>query len=446
MSDRPESWCVIGGGMLGLATAARLADAGKSVTVLEAAPTTGGLAAAWQVGDVTWDMFYHVILGHDARTLALLDDIGLGDAVAWEKSATGFYAKGRLAPLNNALDYLRLPGLGLIAKFRLAYTLVMAARIADGKPLEKIAVKDWLIRWSGRSAYEQLWHPLLRAKLGDNAGIASAAFIWATMRRLYLARKGGAKTEELGFVDGGYHRILGALAARLNEKGVTVLTGQPVSSVSKLGDGFQVVTPDGPLVFDKVVSTLPAARNGAICEALNAETRERLDSVVYQGVICASVVLNRPLAGYYLTYLTDMDLPLTGIVEMSSLTGTKRFGGKTLVYLPRYGAQDDPYWNRDDAEIEAEFISALKQVYPDVSDDDIVAVRVARVRHVMAVPTLDYSNSAPPVETNVDGFYIVSSAQITDGTLNVDATLGVIDQALPILLSPPNVTSVESAA
>ena len=41
--------------MLGLTLALRLRDQGKDVTVLERADAIGGLAAAWQVGEITWD-------------------------------------------------------------------------------------------------------------------------------------------------------------------------------------------------------------------------------------------------------------------------------------------------------------------------------------------------------------------------------------------------------
>ena len=44
-----KRWGVIGGGMLGLTLAHRLAQGGHEVTVLEGAPELGGLASAWQV-------------------------------------------------------------------------------------------------------------------------------------------------------------------------------------------------------------------------------------------------------------------------------------------------------------------------------------------------------------------------------------------------------------
>ena len=443
--QQEETWCVAGGGVLGQALALRLAEHGKQVTLLEAAPSTGGLAAARTVGGITWDRFYHVILPGDRRLLSLLEDLGLAGEVEWQRARTGFYAGGVLAPLDGAIDYLRLPTLGPVAKARIAFTLAMAARIRDGRPLEHIRVKDWLIRWSGRQAFDRLWRPLLRAKLGTNDDIASAAFIWATIRRLYLARSAGAKTETLGFVPGGYQRVLAALAHRLKATGVKVETGCPVSRIVRQGGGLRVETPDGARIFDHVVSTLPCAATRRLCDGLSPDIAERLEKVVYQGIICASAVLSRPLAGYYLTYLTDPDLPFTAVVEMSALTGRARFGGRSLVYLPRYVTQDDPYWNLSDAEVQDRFVAGLARIYPEFSPQDIQAFSVSRVRDVMAVPTLGYGDIVPPVETNVPGLHIVNSAQITDGTLNVDATLGVVERALPRLLAVSS-SSARSAA
>jgi protoporphyrinogen oxidase len=438
-ADTAETWCIAGGGMLGQALALRLAKAGKRVTICEAAPEMGGLAAAWSVGGITWDKHYHVILPGDGRLTALLDEIGLRDEIAWERSSTGFFADGRLAPLNGSVDYLRLPALGLVAKARLAFTLMMAARIRDGRPLERIPVSDWLTKWSGRQAYQRLWSPLLRAKLGDNADIAAAAFIWATIRRLYLARSAGAKTETLGFVKGGYFRILDVLQKHLEAQGVEVLTGCPVRKVTPLGGRFRVETGAGVREFDRVVSTLPCGPTARLCDGLAPELKARLDRVVYQGILCASVVLNRPLGGHYLTYLTDPDLPFTAIVEMSALTGRACFGGRTLVYLPRYVTQDDPYWQMSDEVIRQRFLAGLTRIHPDLDAGAVEAFRLSRVRNVMAVPTLGYSDLAPAVATNIPGFHIVNSAQITDGTLNVDATLGVVERALPQLLgNAPN--------
>lgn len=432
--DPHDSWAVLGGGILGQVLALRLRQSGKRVVLFEASPSLGGLAMSQTVGDITFDKFYHVILPFDHRTLGLLDEIGLSEDVEWKSTRTGFFADGHLMPLNGAVDYLRLRSIGFITKLRIAFLLVTAGRITDGAPLEQISVTDWLTRWCGEEGFKKIWRPLLRAKLGDNAALASAAFIWSSIRRLYLARKGIQKVEQLGFVrNGGYHRILEALKDRLIDAGVEIVTNAPVKRISETVGGILIETPSGTQIFENVVSTLPTKANVAVCEGLNEDEISRQRSVVYQGIICASVVLDRPLAGYYLTYLTDETLPITGIVEMSALTGTAAFNGKTLVYLPRYATQDDPFWARADDDIAREFIQGLIKVFPDISEDNILDMKLSRVRNVMAVPTIGYRDKAPDTKTSIPGLYFVNSAQIIDGTLNVDATLGVLDQAMPQL-------------
>lgn len=95
--------------------------------------------------------------------------------------------------------------------------------------------------------------------------------------------------------------------------------------------------------------------------------------------------------------------------------------------------QEDEYWGLDDAEIEARFLAGLRKVYPDLADHEVEGFRCARVREVMAVPTVGYRDRVPPVVTSVPGLYLVNSAQIIDGTLNVDATLGALEAAMPSL-------------
>ncbi|MBL8959468.1 MAG: FAD-dependent oxidoreductase, partial [Gemmatimonadetes bacterium] len=127
---------VVGGGMLGLTLALRLRQQGHDVTVLEGEAAVGGLAAADDIGEVRWDRFYHVILGQDTRLLALLREIGLGDAMRWGRTRTGFYVDGRWYSMSTALDFLRFPPLGLVGKGRLALTILAAARQQDPLPME----------------------------------------------------------------------------------------------------------------------------------------------------------------------------------------------------------------------------------------------------------------------------------------------------------------------
>ncbi len=166
-----EHWGIVGGGMLGLMLAHRLRQRGQQVTILEAAPQLGGLASAWQLGDITWDRHYHVILLSDSHVRGLLQELGLETEMDWVETKTGFFTDGKLYSMSNSLEFLQFPPLGLIDKFRLALTILRASWIKDSTHLESLLVEDWLRRWSGTRTFEKIWLPLLRASWARIIGL-----------------------------------------------------------------------------------------------------------------------------------------------------------------------------------------------------------------------------------------------------------------------------------
>src|SRR5262245_24130232 len=107
---------IVGSGFLGLTLALRLAAAGYAVTIFESASEIGGLASAWQLGDVTWDRHYHVTLLSDKYTRKIAEEIGLGNEFKWVETKTGFYTDGKLVSMSNTMEFLKFPPLGLISK------------------------------------------------------------------------------------------------------------------------------------------------------------------------------------------------------------------------------------------------------------------------------------------------------------------------------------------
>lgn len=423
--------------MLGLALADRLLRHGQQVTVLEAGPEIGGLAGAWQIGDAVWDKHYHVTLLSDLRLRALLEDLGLSDEIHWVETRTGFFTDGRFHSMSSSWEFLRFPPLGLVDKARLAGTILAASKRRDGRPLEAVLVADWLRNWSGPRTFAKIWEPLLLAKLGPAYRRCSAAFIWATIQRMYGARQAGLKKEMFGYVRGGYARVLERLADNLTARGAAIQLNCRVDRVEAEANGHVCVdSSHGGQRFDRAVFTTPASHVTAACPQLAGDERARHEAIEYLGVICASALLTRPLAGYYVTNITDPDFPYTAVIEMTALVDPAELGGRHLVYLPRYVAVDDAAWDWSDGQIRDEFLAALRRMYPDLADDQVAAFRVSRARSVMALPTLDYSSRLPPLETAAPGVFAVNSTHITGGTLNVNEIIKLADAAMESTLLP----------
>jgi protoporphyrinogen oxidase len=430
-----REWGVIGGGVLGMTLALRLAQQGYPVTLYEAASELGGLAAAWKIGDVVWDKHYHVILASDSRLRALLRELGLEQDLQWVETKTGFYTDGQFYSMSNSLEFLRFPPLNLIDKFRLALTILHASRIKNWHALENVLVADWLRKYSGENTTRKIWLPLLRAKLGTNYEKTSAAFIWATIARMYAARRSGLKKEMFGYLPGGYARILSALEKKARAAGVSIRTGCSLRELESLERVSLKFANGESATADDVVLTVPCHVAAKACSQLAADERQRLLGVEYQGILCASVLLKKTLGPYYVTNITEEWVPFTAVIEMTALVKPSDLGGNHLIYLPKYIPAEDPSFASSDTELRESFLGALQKMYPAFDGRNVLAFQVSRVRNVFAIPTLRYSAKLPPMATSVPGLYIVNSAHIVNGTLNVNETVALAERALPLILA-----------
>jgi protoporphyrinogen oxidase len=415
----------------------RLSRKGQVVTLIDGAKDLGGLAGAWRLGDVVWDRHYHVALLSDTYLRALLAELGLEKEMDWVQTRTGFYTDGAFHSMSSSLEFLLFPPLGLISKARLAATIFYASKIKNWERLEKIPVADWLHRWSGKKTLEKIWLPLLRAKLGDSYKKTSATFIWASIARMYAARRTGMKKEMFGYVPGGYARILSAFKDQLVREGVNLMLGTKVTKVGLGTSGTVIVETAGgaSVKSDRAVLTVPTPIAAQLCPDLSEDERSRFAQLQYQGIVCASVLLKKPLSGFYVTNITDPSVPFTAVIEMSALVKKEQFGGNTLVYLPKYLESNDPSFSASDEEWKRKLLGGLFRMYPALTPEDVVSFRLSRRRYVYALQTLRYSERVPPRHTSLPGVHSVCSAQILNSFPTVDETIKLAETALPDLLS-----------
>ncbi len=427
MSKKKSKVAIVGSGFLGLTLALRLSEKGHNVTVFESAPEIGGLASVWQIGDLTWDRHYHVVLLSDSYTRKIIEEVGLKDEFEWVETKTGFYTDGRLVSMSNTIEFLKFPPLDLISKLRLGATIFYASRLKNWKSLEKVTVEQWLTKLSGKKTFDKIWRPLLKAKLGEAYAETCAAFIWATIQRMYAARNSGLKKEMFGYVRGGYANVLRKFSEVLTEKGVDVRLSSPVGKIEEIEGKINLTSREQSEEFDKVILTCPSNIAAKILPQLTSAEKERLNNIRYLGIICASVLTKKPISEYYVTNITD-ETPFTGVIELSALVDKKEFGGNSLIYLPRYLAPDHELFDKSDEEIKEHFLSSLEKMYSHFDRKDVLEFKISRVRQVFPLLTLDYSKTVPPVETSLENVFIVNSSQIVNGTLNINETVQLAEK------------------
>jgi protoporphyrinogen oxidase len=235
----------------------------------------------------------------------------------------------------------------------------------------------------------------------------------------------------------GESALLTALRARLDAMGVELVDGGVPSEVRSEPGGAELHFADGDVrLFDRIALTGPCPSVAALCPQLTADEHARLARVAYQGVICVSLLVRHPLAGYYVTHVSDPTVPFDAMIEATALGGAERFDGHALVYLPRYLAPADPLWARSDGDIRRDFVAALERMHPKFRAAHVVATRVARVRALHAIPTLDYSRAAlPSATTSLRNVFVVNAAQVAGGMARLNEAVAIANARAGLLAS-----------
>ncbi|NCC36608.1 MAG: NAD(P)/FAD-dependent oxidoreductase, partial [Chloroflexia bacterium] len=344
--------------------------------------------------------------------MGLMDEVKLRDRLQMVSTKMGFYHDGRSYPMTTPLEFLRFPPLTFVDRARLAYTILACRQVKDWRQLEQMPVADWLTGLSGERTVRHIWEPLLRAKFDGDFSQVPATYIWSRLVRTTDTRSKGK--ELMCYLPNGYQELVDALAHAVSARGGTITTGATVDQIRVVGDRVVGLSVNGQeLSSDKTVITMqtPIARRLLPPEAAHVSARwGQLEG--YLGIVCMLLVMRRSLTPYYTLNITDQRIPFTGVIETTNLIDPRDAGGYHLVYLPKYVAPGSPYARMGDEELQTTFLGYLRQMFPDLRDDDIAAIRIGRERYVEPLHPIGATDLIPPVASAVTGLYLANTGQI----------------------------------
>ncbi|HJK10139.1 MAG TPA: FAD-dependent oxidoreductase, partial [Methanocorpusculum sp.] len=287
---------ILGAGLTGLASALRLAEVGD-VVVFEKNEMAGGCLASKKYGSYALETLYHHCFSGDTELFSLMDDLDLKEDLIWLKGSTGYYMNGKLHPLTTPMEIFRYPCLSFFQKVRLGM-FVLSSRRIDMAALDNITAKEYLHEKVGEDIYDAFFAPLLASKFGPMKDDVSAAWL---MSRIAIRSDRGAEGERLGYLKGGWHRLVDSMVDHLESSGVDLRLSTPVN-VLRISEGKWIINGEE---FDAVVSTLPPQITMSL---MNKETLEMfsLPQLPYQGAACMTLGLAKdPAAGIYWTNMGD---------------------------------------------------------------------------------------------------------------------------------------------
>lgn len=419
---------IVGGGIAGLTAAYRLAKAGQRVTLWERGSRLGGQAAAFSVQGNDLEYFYHHLFQSDREIVALIEELGISDKLMWLPSNVGYFADGRIYPLNGAKDLLKLGIIPFHDRVRLGLVTAYLQKVKSWKKYEKITAEKWLRRALGDRAYERTLGAQLDAKFGKFQRDIAMVWFWGKIWLRTTSRRSPLEQEKLGYIKGSFNVLIDRLAEKAREAGVEIQVGHGPSKLEQAPDGaWNIVFDDGTTVScDRVIVTTPSPIMSRLVPALPDDYRAKLHGLTYEAAAVALLELSRPLSDIYWLNIADRDMPFTGVIEHTNFMPPADYGGKHYVYLSKYMEVDHPYFTMPEAELIEIYIPYIRRINPSFDRSWIDRWWVFRERAAQPIVTLNYSEKIPPHRTPLANLYLANTSQIypEDRGTNYSVRLG----------------------
>jgi len=398
---------IIGGGFAGLTAAHDLLQSGQQVTVYEAAPQVGGLAAGFKTPNWDWtiEKFYHHIFTTDKSIIGLANAIGAGDMIFFNKQTTAFFCPEHGVHPTTVLGILGNPHLPFIDRIRLGISGVQFKFRNDWQQLERTTAERMLRRWAGERAYKAYWEPLLVGKFGPYAQQVNAAWIWARVK---------TRSAKLGYFKGGFQAFADALADHIRRQGGTVHVDCPVQRLEQTDDGWlvhvdgqacrfdRVIVASSPGVLNKLVPTLPTSYTAQLSEL------KSMGAVVMVAALKQQLLTN----GVYWLMPPKSLFPFLALVEHTNMIDARHYGGDRLIYCGDYLPADHRYFAMAEDDVKQEWITSLTKANPRFDPSWIKQSWLFREKYAQPVVPVNHSQHVPALQTPLPGLLFASLSHV----------------------------------
>lgn len=419
---------VIGGGLSGLAASYDLVRAGCHVTLLEAAPEYGGLASSFKLEGKAVECFYHFICRTDAQLMKLVDELGLGSQLHWERTKTSFYYNGKLRPFGSPTDLLRFSPVPWLQRLRFGLHVTHSRYRTEWRRLDQMPAKAWIIECIGEEAYNVIWHPLLKVKFGDYHDKISAAWIWHRIWRVAASRRSLLEGETFGCLEHGTATVVDALVEWLRRQpNADLRSGARVKPlVVRDGAVTEVHVGDEVIPCDAVISTAALPALDKLVPGRDEDYFQRARKVEYIGVVCMLLSLKKPFGRSFWTNINDPRVSFNGVVEQTALNKNLKRAGLNVLYVPFYLPTSEPRYSASNEQLFDEYTAMLKLINPEFDRSWVKEYHVFRSPYAQPVFTTNFVDLMPGHRTPIKGLYVTDSTQFypEDRTISAAAEQG----------------------
>ena len=407
---------IIGAGITGLTSAYDLSKAGHDVVVFESSNQLGGHASTFEVQGTPLERGYHHWFTSDDDILTLMEEVGLGNQVIWNKSSVGTFYNGHTYEFSTPFDILKYKPLTLRERILLGLSATKIRNIKDWKSVEDFTAVEWLKKNINLNAYQHFWYPMLQGKFGrQNYEDVGMAWLWGKMNTRFTSRKNILSKETLGYPKGSFKRLFDQLASMSKINGTEIRLNtfvKEIHSSDQSVDGVSTNNSNEIELFDAIICTTPSHIFRNLVKNISHDFSGSIHKVKYMAAVLLILVLDRSFTKYYWLNVADTEIPFVGIIEHTNLVPAFNYNGKTILYISNYINSDDPLYGACKTELIDKYTPHLMKINNSFNKSWITDAFHQKVPDAQPIIEKNYSSKLTPHKTVIKNLYLANTSQI----------------------------------
>jgi protoporphyrinogen oxidase len=315
------------------------------------------------------------------------------------------------------MDLLKFSPLSLPNRIRAGLAVFYLQRTNNWKQFEHITAYQWMLKNAGKQVTEVIWEPLLKGKFDKYYDKVSMAWLWARIHIRANSREAGDKSEKLGYFNGGFQTFTNALVAALKKNEVVIKTGANISNIDSLDSGeVKINFDDGKSqTFDSCLATTPShvfAKLIGHNKNIKKEYIDQLNGTNYLGALLYIFSSDQEISPYYWHNINDTDLSFLVFINHTRLIDKKNYKNHYVYYIGAYLDMDHRLFKASEEDIEKEWHTGLKQIFPDFDASKIREKHIFKLGNAQHIVDTDYASHIPSYKSPLSNIYLANFAQI----------------------------------
>jgi protoporphyrinogen oxidase len=351
----------------------------------------------------------------------------------------GIFFDRQINKFSTPLDLLKFKPFNFFEKIKFGLSIIYLQKLENWNKLENITAKDWLTKWVGNKVYNVMWKPLLKIKFGKKTDKISAAWLWGRINPRSKSRSGGMFKEKLGYLDGGFKKIIDELERKIIKNGGKIIKNKSIEKIKlNINEIDHIICSKKKYKFDLIISTVSIPTLLKLTELLKESYVKELRKIEYQSVVCMTLILKKSLSDIYWLNICDPKIPFGGIIEHTNFIQKEKYGGHTIVYLFNYIPKNHKFYSIKDKELFKTYLKGLKKVFPEFSEKWIKNYVIYRDEFATPIYTKNYSHTVPKHKTPIKNLYIANTSQIYPFDRNINNSVKIAKKVSDLVLHENN--------